>query len=231
MLTDAHRLDTDSLIRVGGQLGSNPAGLYQDADGRRYYIKSLESRDHARNERLAAGLYALAGAPTLPYVATRDPLQIATVWLALDKCGLSQFSDGDRRQAQGWFGVHAWTANWDAAGLLGDNQGVWQGQVLTLDVGGALAFRACGDPKGSAFGNVVNELVRLRSDPDNPQAVRLFGDMDAAALHQAVELVLRIPEAEIRACVQAFGGRERLADKLVARQADMARQLAAGILY
>lgn len=97
--------------------------------------------------------------------------------------------------------------------------------------GGALAFRACGDPKGSAFGNVVNELVRLRSDPDNPQAMRLFGDMDAAALHQAVELVLRIPEEEIRACVQAFGGRERLADKLVARQADMARQLAAGILY
>ena len=55
-------LDSDSLTRVGGQLGSNPAGLYQDADGRRYYIKTLESLDHARNERLAARLYALAGA-------------------------------------------------------------------------------------------------------------------------------------------------------------------------
>lgn len=149
MLTDAHRLDTDSLIRVGGQLGSNPAGLYQDADGRRYYIKSLESRDHARNERLAAGLYALAGAPTLPYVATRDPLQIATVWLALDKCGLSQFSDDERRQAQAWFGVHAWTANWDAAGLLGDNQGVWQGRVLTLDVGGPWRFAPAGIPRAA----------------------------------------------------------------------------------
>ena len=225
MLREGPVLDSQRLIRVGGQLGSNPAGLYQDADGQRYYIKSLESRDLARNEWLAAQLYQLAGAPTLEYVATQDPLQIATVWRTLDKCRLSQFSDDERRQAQAWFGVHAWTANWDAAGLLGDNQGVWQGRVLTLDVGGALAYRACGDPKGRAFGNGVNEIDRLRTDPDNPQAVRLFGDMEAAALHQAIARVLRIPAEQIRACVLDNGGCERLADKLIARQADMARQL------
>lgn len=223
MLTDL--LDSERLTRVGSQLGSNPAGLYQDDEGHRYYIKTLESRDLARNEWLAAQLYQLAGAPTLEYVATRDPLQIATVWLPLDKKRIAKFTEAERHQAQAWFGVHAWAANWDVAGFTGDNQGVWQERVLTLDVGGSLAYRAQGDPKGSAFGNEVNEIELLRRDPDNPHAVRLFGDMDAAVLRQSIEVVLRIPEEQIRACVREHGGRERLADKLITRQADMARRL------
>lgn len=227
---DAPPVDTARLVRVGGALGSHAAGVYQAADGRRYYVKTVESAAHARNERLAARLYRLAGAPTLRYVPTVAAEQVATEWLPLDKRRIAGFDASERRQAQRWLGVHAWTANWDAAGFDGDNQGVAGGRVLTLDLGGALAFRAQGDPKGRAFGTRVDELDTLRTDADNPQARRLFGDMDAEQVRQAIAQVTRIPPEAVRRCIAAGGGSNALADQMLARQADMARRLAGGAL-
>jgi hypothetical protein len=218
-------LDTATLERVGGQKGSNPAGVYQDAAGRRFYVKSLESRAHARNEVMAARLYQLTGAPTLTYVSVVRPDQVATEWVQLDKKRIAEFSESERRQAQLWFGVHAWTANWDAAGFEGDNQAVVAGTVVTLDVGGALLFRAQGDPKGKAFGTQVDELSRLRRDPANPHAVTLFGDMSDDDVDRAIQVVLRVPDAEIRRVISECGGRFPLAEQMLARKADMALRL------
>jgi len=218
-------IDTTTLQRVGGQLGSNTAGIFQDDAGQRYYVKTLESAAHARNEMIAARLYQLAGAPTLSYVPTQAPDQIATLWVVLDKKCVARFNASERRQAQQWLGVHAWTANWDAAGFDGDNQAIVNGQVLTLDVGGALAFRAHGDPKGKAFGTRVNELDALRTDEDNPHAARLFADMGQAEIHQAIMKVVQIPNAQIRQCILGNGGSPSLADKMIARKNDMAQRL------
>jgi hypothetical protein len=225
MSANMPEIDTTTLRRVGGQLGTNPAGLFEDTQGRRYYVKTLESAAHARNELIAARLYALAGAPTLAYVRTRAPDQVATEWAELDKKCTGHLSESERRQAQRWFGVHAWTANWDAAGFDGDNQGVVHGRVLTLDVGGALAFRAQGDPKGKAFGTRVDELDVLRSDGGNPHAARLFGDMGPEEIRQAILVVTRIPDREIRRVIIENGGSEALADKMIARKAAMAAHL------
>jgi len=225
MITDKPVIDTTAMERVGGQMGTNPAGIFQDDSGRRYYIKTLESFANARNEFIAAMLYQLAGAPTLSYVRTKAPDQIATEWVELDKKSIAHLSESERRQAQHWLGVHAWTANWDAAGFNGDNQGVFKGKVLTLDVGGALAFRAQGDPKGKAFGTRVDELELLRSDEDNPHAVRLFADMTAYDIEQAIMVVVRIPDEQIRQVIIDNGGSEELAEKMIARKADMAQRL------
>jgi hypothetical protein len=145
--------------------------------------------------------------------------------LHLDKKSVGQLSPEERRQAQRWFGVHAWTANWDAAGFQGDNQGVAAGRVLTLDVGGALAYRAMGHPKGRAFGNEVGELDRLRNDPDNPYAIKLFGDMDETALIAAIRVIVIIPDALIRQAIIDYDGSTRLAEKMLARKADMAKRV------
>lgn len=222
---DPPAIDTASMRKVGGQMGTNPGGVFQDETGRRFHVKSLESPAHARNEIIAARLYQLAGAPTLAYVAAKQPNQVATAFIALEKTRVSQLTDAERRQAQHWLGVHAWTANWDAAGYDGDNQGVANGVVMTLDVGGALAFRAQGDPKGKAFGTCVREIDTLRQDADNPHAIRLFGDMSPAAINAAIAVVTRIPDAAIRRAVTGNGGTSALADKMIARKADMARRL------
>ena len=222
---DTPQIDTSTLQRVGGQLGTNPAGIYQDESGQRYYVKTLESEAHARNEMIAARLYQLAGAPTLSYVRTTTPDQIATKWLELDKKCVAHLSESERKQAQQWLGVHAWTANWDAAGYDGDNQGVINGRVLTLDVGGALAFRAHGDPKGKAFGIRVDELEALRNDEDNPHAINLFADMSSDEIKQAIMVVVRIPDEQIRQVIFDNGGGEELSKKMIARKADMAARL------
>ncbi|MBD9356775.1 hypothetical protein IE877_12925 [Methylomonas sp. EbA] len=211
--------------RLAGQLGTNPAGIYQDDNGRRYYVKTLESQAHARNEMMAAKLYQLAGAPTLIYLHTNAPDQIATEWVELDKKCIAHLSESERKQAQHWFAVHAWTANWDAAGFNGDNQGVVDSKVLTLDVGGALAFRAQGDPKGKAFGTRVDELDVLRHDAGNPHAVKLFADMSADDIKQSIMVVTRIPDEQIRQVIIDSGGSQALAEKMVARKADMAGRL------
>ena len=218
-------LDTTTMQRIGGQLGANPAGFFQDDSGRRYYVKTLESPAHARNEIISARLYQLAGAPTLTYVRTKAPNQIATEWLELDKKCVAHLSESERKQAQHWFGVHAWTANWDAAGFDGDNQGVANGQVLTLDMGGALAFRAQGDPKGKVFGTRVDELDVMLSDDSNPHAVKLFADMSPEEVKRAIMVVVQIPDEQIRQVIIDEGGSQKLADKMIARKADMARRL------
>jgi hypothetical protein len=222
MSADMPLIDTTTMQRIGGQLGTNPAGIFQDDNGRRYYVKTLESPAHARNEMIAVKLYQLAGAPTLTYVNTNAPDQIATEWVELDKKSIAHLSQSERKQAQRWFGVHAWTANWDAAGFNGDNQGVINGKVLTLDMGGALAFRAQGDPKGNAFGIRVDELDVLRSDDGNPHAVQLFADMSADDIRQAIRVVVRIPDEKIRQVIIDSSGGHALAENMIARKADMA---------
>jgi hypothetical protein len=222
---DANVIDTAAMQKVGQQMGSNPGGVYQAEDGRRFYVKSLESSAHARNEIIAAKLYQLAGAPTLTYVSTKKPNQIATEFIELGKKHVSRLSDSERRQARRWLGVHAWTANWDAAGFDGDNQGVVDGVVTTLDVGGALEFRAQGDPKCKAFGACVPELDTLRTNADNPHAVRLFGDMSPVEINEAIAVVIRIPDASIRRVVAENGGSIALAEKMIARKADMAKHM------
>ncbi|SOB94755.1 cyclin-dependent kinase inhibitor 3 family protein [Rhodobacter maris] len=219
-------IDTSEMARVGGRLGTNPGAIWEDRAGRRYYVKELESPAHAQNEYLAAALYRLAGAPVLTYLPAAAPDQVATLFVPVDKSCVAKLTEAERQAARGWFGVHCWLANWDAAGALGDNQGLIHDEVTTLDVGGALSFRAQGDPKGAAFGREVGEIDRLRTDPDNPHAVALFGPMRPADLAAAIAVVTRLPDAAIARVVSEVGGRETLATKLIARKADMARQAA-----
>ena len=220
-------LSLATLTRVGSQLGTNPASIYQNSTGERFYLKMLESPMHARNEWIAAQLYKLAGAPVFEYLRCEDSCHVATRWLTLEKKSIAQLSAEERQQAQHWLGVHAWSANWDAAGFNGDNQGAFEGTVLTLDVGGALCFRAHGDPKGKAFGTEVNELQTLRSDKDNPHAVKLFAGMTGAAIAEAIRVVTELSDTAIHHTITCNGGSQKLADKMLARKADMARQLAA----
>lgn len=220
-------LSLTTLTRVSGQLGTNPASIYENKLGERFYLKMLESPMHARNEWIAAQLYKLAGAPVFDYLPCADSCHVATRWLKLDKKCIAHLSEAERKQAQHWLGVHAWTANWDAAGYNGDNQGAFKGTVLTLDVGGALCYRAHGDPKGKAFGTEVHELQTLRSDSNNPHAVKLFSGMSDDDIANAIGVVTELSDDAVRSTITDNGGSCKLADKMIARKADMISRLAA----
>jgi len=222
---DTNLINSNDMQRIHGQIGSNPAGIYRDKFGQRYYIKTLESLAHLRNEFIAAKLYQLAGVPTLNYHLCREPDQLATQWVDLDKKCVAHLNTRERLQAQQWFGVHAWMANWDVAGADGDNQGTLNRRVLTLDVGGALSFRAMGDPKGKLFGPQVGELERLREDTNNQHAVKLFADMSTQQIQQAIQVVTDIPDEQVQHVILSHHGHPKLVAKMLARKAYMAAQL------
>lgn len=215
-------LDPSSLTKVGAQKGSNPGGVYEDADGKKFYVKEGKSKDHVRNEMIAAALYGLAGTPTLKYRPTPDGTHIATEIEKLSKDNASKLSKAEKAEAARDLAVHAWLANWDAVGLGGDNLGTIGGVPTPLDLGGALDYRAQGSPKGKAFGTKVTELDTLRDKAINADAAGVFGNMTPADMRESARFVTGIPDAKIRDTVEKLGGSEALADKLIARKEDIA---------
>jgi 8-oxo-dGTP pyrophosphatase MutT (NUDIX family) len=217
-------VDVSKMKKIGGQIGSNPGGKYEDADGNQYYAKFLKTPDHAKNELLAASLYDAAKSPVLTYHPDKDDKTIVTDWQQPDKPGgVQAMSPAERRGAQAEFATHAWLGNWDAAGTGGDNQQMIGGQPTTVDVGGALLYRAQGSPKGSAWNDAVDEWDTLRNPAKSPYAADLFGTMTKDQLQESVKKVAGITDAKIRALVKEHGPggateKNALADTLIKRR-------------
>jgi hypothetical protein len=222
------------LKQVGGKLGSNPGGKYEDQHGQQHYVKMSKSPDHARNEVLAGHLYQAAGAPVLQanlMDAGHGNLATSTPWQHVKP--INPNDPDERRAAQKHFAAHAWLANWDAAGMGYDNQGTVNGKMTTLDPGGSLLFRAQGAPKGAAFGPDVGEWDTLRS-ANNYQTHKLFGEMTPAQLNLSALRVAAIPNHVIRRLVDEHGpgdesAKKALADKLIARRDDVAQRAKYGV--
>lgn len=213
------------MTKVGGQLGSNPGGKYKDKDGKQWYVKLSKSDNHAKNEMLAAKLYEVAGAPILKprLFDNGGKLATGTEWQSVTP--INRHDPEQRRQAQKNFAVHAWLANWDAAGLEYDNQGTVNGKMATLDPGGSLIYRAMGTPKGNAFGDVVGEWDTLR-DPSNKQAHDIFGEMTPKQLKRAAAKVGMVPDSMITSLTMLHGPgdekqRAALAKRIIARKHDI----------
>ncbi len=217
-------LDPSKLKKVGPQMGSNPGGVFEDDKGRKFYVKQGQSKDHVRNELTAADLYDLAGAPTARYRDVVGGKHIASEMEKLSKKNASEMSDDDVRKAKRDFATHAWTANYDAVGTGGDNLVKAGGDVFSIDLGGALEYRARGKPKGDAFGNQVTELDTMRDPKVAPDASAIFGGITPAEFRESAARVTRIKDDAIWAAVKARGGSDALADKMIARKNDIAKR-------
>ncbi len=218
-------LDFETLKKIAPKKGSNEGGVYQAPEGAKYYVKTPKSAAHVKNELAAATLYNLAGAGTLKYKGVKDGKHVATRMTDLDKLNAKDLSPAEKKEAQSNLAVHAWLANWDAIGTGGDNQGVVDGKATTLDVGGALEYRAQGEPKGKAFGNVVDEMVAMTDS--KIEAGQFFGDMSDQDQIASIEKVTSLSDQEIIDTVKGVGGSDELAKKLIARKDNLADQAAA----
>jgi hypothetical protein len=177
----------DDLKYKSGSKGSNEGALYESKGlGKPVYVKWNKSSLHNKNEILANRLYELFGVP------------VPTVHEAVvnGKEGvLSQWVSGAKPMTQGEMSAHpdvhqgfiadAWLGNWDVAGQGYDNivkTGTAQdvGDAYRIDTGGALLFRAQGNPKnvinGSDFGKDVTELETL-VDGTNMQSKNVFASL------------------------------------------------------
>lgn len=222
---DVQAGDFSGLKRVGGQAGTAPGGVFEAADGSRWYVKAQKSEAHAENEATAAALYREAGVD-VPAVHRGSGLaelgdgpQTATRIIDGAKPDLAaKLGDPDYVAAvRAGFAVDAWLGNWDVVGMSMDNIVTADGKPHRVDVGGSLLFRAQGAPKGDAFGKSVVEWATLRDSDRAPQASRFFADITPEQLQESAKLVANIKPAKIRKLV----GDPGLAQLLIDRRTDL----------
>jgi hypothetical protein len=226
--TALSEFDISDWKQVGGQMGSNKGGTYEDADGNRYYVKYPKSDLHAQNETLASALYRAAGVDAAGIYLGRDGNgDLVTVSPMIDGATSDFGSRLDEQdyleKVQDGFAVDAWLANWDVAGLVFDNVVTdADGNPVRVDPGGALIFRAQGAPKGGAFGNEVTELDTLRDPNKNAQSFAVFGSMSTDQLRESARKLLPMTPDKIEdmvgAIVQDPEQAKELSDKLKARR-------------
>lgn len=202
--------DMQGWKKVGPQLGSNEGGFYEDAEGNRYYVKKPKSDLHAQNEVLAAAFYKLlgVGAADIGIGSGDDEVKMTFSPDIIDsKQDLQQQLNNPEYLAklQEGFAVDAFLANWDVAGLGFDNvMSDGSGNPVRVDPGGALLFRAMGKPKGSLFGNDVNELDTLRDPSMNPQSAAIFGSMTEEQQKESARKLLNISNDDIGSMVDGI---------------------------
>jgi len=228
-------LDTSCWTRVGGQIGSNPGGLYQDPQGVRWYLKTPSSDDHVRNELLANRLYRLAGADVADMALALHDGRLAVASRVVKGLTLADLigaaADKSRAAVCDHFATDAWLANRDVLGADLDNVLVCgHGMVMRIDQGGALRFRAQGSLKAD-FGPEAIEFDTLRDRKRNAVAASVFGAMTREQLLASLRRVAAIEAGAIRDTVlsvhDAGADTERLVDTLIARRDDLARKAAA----
>jgi 8-oxo-dGTP pyrophosphatase MutT (NUDIX family) len=226
-------IELSGLTKIGEQMGSNPGGTYQSPSGKKYYVKIPKTSDHASNELLAAELMSKAGGGTFKYHAINGAdgkINVGTELEALQKKNISELSPAERKKAQSDFAINAWLGNWDAAGLTGDNIGMLNGKAINLDLGGALLYRAQGEPKGAAFANGVTEWTTLRDPAQNASAAKLYGDMTPQQLIESADKLKKITNQDIMDAVGNWFDPDdqgsELVDKLIARRDSVLAQSA-----
>lgn len=228
---------------VGGQSGSNPAAMMADPTGQRFYVKSQDAK-HADNEVTAAMLYRAAGVevPTVsratlassgmfPGQTGHDGIASEVIAGSSSMSARMQSDLTFRDAVLSDFAVHAWLGNWDA--VENDNTIVVGSQPVTVDVGGAVAFRARG--QGRVLPDKVEELTKMRGigGPQNTAARtfrQLTPDSTDARFVAGVQRIAAISPDQIKAMVDVGmpsfspAKRKQVWESLIARREYLAGQ-------
>ena len=219
--------DIKDYKKIRPSLGSNSGGVYQHKKtGEKIYVKHSQSNEHAHNEVLASKLYKLAGTPVVDqnFISLgKGKLGTHSKWENLKP--MKPNDKKDRSDVQKHIGTHAWLANWDSVGKEFDNQARDEnGNMKTIDVGGALNYRAQGELKGKAFGDKPTERKTLKDENINENAAHVFFDTPKSVEKESVERVKAVPESKIVHTVAKWAHPNAVKEstqKLLARQRNL----------
>lgn len=237
IMAELQPMDTSAWKKVGAQAGSNPGGVFEDENGKQWYVKQSKSDSHARAEVLADQLYKASGidASGLKLTTFNGKMGTASPMIEGAKSDLhSKYSDkAYMDKIREGFAVDAWLANWDVLGQGDDNIVTdANGNPVRIDTGGTMMYRAQGglknDVQTEAWGDVVKDWEGLRKIGEAQKAFKGMSDqqlVDSAARVEAVT-----PE-EIDSMVDALGytGAEafNMKNTLKARREDIIKKASA----
>ncbi len=177
--------------------GSNPAKLYFDPHGQKYYGKTYKVFERMETENLASKLYNLVGVDAVETCIAKDKKNFILLQKWIDNLRLPKSSDMAR--VRKGFLVDAWLANWDAP--MNDNIMIQDdGRPIRLDVGGSLDYRAKGSKKQTTrtpFGEQVGQLNSLRKRGPYVD----FKKISKEELQEQVEELRKVSDKAIRETV------------------------------
>lgn len=217
-------------------LGSNPGGFYTDKGGAEWLVKGdqgafnkspLELERRARNEVLAAALMneAIPGhAPEMKLVDLGEVYGGGVGVASKIIPDLEPFNPDDpvqRKLAAETFALHAWLGNWDVVGMDFDNMmfDPVKKQLIHIDPGGALLYRAMGSPK-KEFPNHVGELETMRDPNISPTAAYVFEHMTEEELKASASVLNKFSDKKLMQITADYGLPE-LGSTLIWRKQDI----------
>lgn len=216
---------------ISGPMGSGGGRMYQLADNSQWFIKPVQSLDHAKNEALTSAFYRELGIPSAdahitqlngkPAIASRkiEGVELNKVWGDTD----NYFKD-----LQDHFAADAWLANWDSIGTGKNNIMVDStGKAHRIDFGGGIRYRAMGSPKLDAFGKNVLETESMKNTLYD--AGEVFWNVPLHPGDPTANKIANMPDEKIRQLVDIYGpegayDKKKLADTLILRRDDLAKQ-------
>ncbi len=200
--------DADRLKAVpNSQKGSMPGGLYEDDQGKRYYVKFYPDAAQARSEYAASRIYRLLGVdtPEIRLAEMAAPggerrLAVISAWRDdLKRIGAEEMVRHPEEMAK-IFHASALVKNWDVVGLEYDNLLLGrEGRLAIIDSGGSFRFRARGGAKN--FGAVPDEVKAFRDSRINPQSAKVFNEVFRSNVwleREGAEPILKLAKADVK---------------------------------
>lgn len=194
-------LTSETLRKVGSQLGSNEGGWYEHpSSNERFYLKFYENPDQAKVEFIANSIYAKLGIKTvkseLVEADGREAISSPEITGSQPTYREDQKASHDVR---GGFVADAYLANWDVVGLNYDN--IMQGEdgMYRVDNGGSLIFRAQGGSKQFSPHDIPELHTMLNPDFTAGQVFEGITKQEMA--EQARTLVEKLDVASIDAII------------------------------
>lgn len=221
--------DVDALEVVKQLPGSTGAQLVRDPKtGAMFVRKRGANEEHLREEMTADAVYRAFGTNVPEFQQYRDAngRLVKLARYIPDTTSLADLDPAAKKKAiaqlrQG-FAVDALLGNWDVIGLGEDNVLIGKdGTVYRIDNGGAMRFRAQGQPKApEAFNEGVVDLWGMRNAAINGSAAKVFGTLTSAEIAtQARAAVAKWDSTDMESVFGAYQQGDALYD-LVAKRVD-----------
>ncbi len=197
------------------QKGSNPGGIFIAENNCKYYLKEVKNIEHAEQEVLASKLYQAAGikcADVELAMHNNKPVLLSS-WI--ESTSLKKDYQQYFKKLWNGFAIDAWLANRDVVGESFDNFIIDdKGEVIRIDTGGALEYRAMGANKEFSD-DKVEEFFTLRDSTVNKNAADVFKSITIENLRLNLQTIEKIQDETIIQIVAAHITSQKSGERLI----------------
>lgn len=179
------------LKNLGGTTGG--ALLVEIPGGHKRVLKYSTGPQHLKEEYMANRVYSILGVAAPAVQLKEGPKGLAQLAEFVPGRPMGELDSVEHAKAledlKNGFVADALLGNWDVLGMDEDNI-LWDGtRAWRIDNGGAMRFRAQGQPKRDLFGSMVGEIESMRN-PERGAGKRAFSTVSDEEVNRQISGIL-----------------------------------------